>query len=223
MTAPAQRVEPLHGMRRTIARRMTESWSAPTFRVSVAVDIESMDVRRRQFDSASLSDELIRCTAAALEAHPYLNAHFRDEAIYSFDEANIGLAVAIDRGLIVPVIKDVANLSLQEIATTRADLVERARAGTLTISDVSGGTFTISNLGMFGVDRFDALLNLPQVAILAVGGAATRVVLAGGAPIERRFCELTLTADHRAVDGAGAASFMKTLKSEIEREVVGSV
>lgn len=196
---------------------MAAAWEAPVFHVTTSVEIEAADARRHQVTAASLSDELVRCCALSLARHPALNAHFKDDAVHLLKDVNIGLAVALDDGLIVPVIKDVTSLALGEIADHRQDVVGRARSRTLTSADVAGGTFTISNLGMFGIDQFDALLNLPQVAILAVGAARSRLVIERREVAERRFVDLTITVDHRAVDGASAAMFMQTLKGVIER------
>jgi pyruvate dehydrogenase E2 component (dihydrolipoamide acetyltransferase) len=209
-------VQPLTGLRRTIATRMVRAWEAPVFHVTVSIDISSAQHRRRKVTGASLTDELIRCSARALMKHPQLNAHFKDDAIHLQPMINVGLAVARDEGLIVPVLQDVGGESLAAIASRRREIVERARTGALSSADVAHGTFTISNLGMFGVDRFDALLNLPQVAILAVGGAIKRLVFDEGVVVEREFIDLTLTSDHRAVDGAAAAAFLRTLKIEVE-------
>jgi pyruvate dehydrogenase E2 component (dihydrolipoamide acetyltransferase) len=214
----AAEVEPLRGLRKTIAQRMAEAWQAPTFRVTTSVNVQRADERRRSLERATLTDEIIRCSGRALSSHPDLNAALIDDAIHRFASVNVGLAVAIDDGLIVPVIRDADQLGLGGIARARADIVTRARSRQLTSADVSGGTFTVSNLGMYGVDRFDALLNVPQVAILAVGAALPRVVMAEGRPVERRFVELTLTVDHRAVDGAQAAAFMRTLKEHLEAD-----
>ena len=215
-------VIPLSGMRLTIARRMVAAWQAPVFHLSVTVEITDAEARRRGVEGASLTDELIRCVALALRAHPDLNAYFKDDTIRLQPSINIGLAVALDDGLIVPVLHDVGVARLQMIANSRRDVVNRARSGDLTSADVAGGTFTVSNLGMYGVDHFDALLNLPQVAILAVGAAQPRLVLNGSMVEEREFVEFTLTVDHRAVNGAEAGAFMATLKSALESGVLPS-
>lgn len=213
---PKDGYEALVGMQLTIARRMVTAWQAPVFHVTVSAEIAAAEARRREIADASLTDELIRCVALALQAHPALNAHFHDDAIRLLSSINIGIAVALDDGLIVPVLHDVGKANLELIADRRRDIVERARGRRLTSAEVADGGFTISNLGMYGVDRFDALLNIPQVAILAVGGSKRRLVCEEGAILERDFIDLTLTVDHRAVNGAGAAQFMATLKSVLE-------
>jgi pyruvate dehydrogenase E2 component (dihydrolipoamide acetyltransferase) len=148
--------------------------------------------------------------------HRDVNALWAGDAIEIHPSANIGIAVATPAGLIVPVIPQCERRSVAEIAAVRADVVERARAGKLQQSDLEGGTFTISNLGMYGVDRFVAVLNPPQAAILAVGAAEERAVVVDGAVVPKPVMELTLTCDHRAVDGATAAEFLRTVKQFLE-------
>jgi pyruvate dehydrogenase E2 component (dihydrolipoamide acetyltransferase) len=154
--------------------------------------------------------------AAALRAHPRLNAAFVDGAITLNDAVNVGLAVAVEDGLVVPVVQRADELSLREIAARHQDLVARARAGRLRPEDVRGGTFTLSNLGMYGVDRFSAIINPPQAAILAVGRIAERVVPVNGQPAVRSMMDLTLSCDHRVVDGVRGAQFLATLAELIE-------
>jgi pyruvate dehydrogenase E2 component (dihydrolipoamide acetyltransferase) len=148
--------------------------------------------------------------------HRDLNALYRGDAIELHPSANVGIAVAIPKGLVVPVIRSCERLSIAEIAAARADLVGRAREGRLTQEDLDGGTFTISNLGMYGIERFIAVLNPPQAAILAVGSIEDKVVAVGGVPAVRPRMEVTLTADHRAVDGATGAEFLATVKEFLE-------
>ena len=154
--------------------------------------------------------------AAALRAHPRLNAAFVAGAIRLNDAVNVGLAVAVDDGLVVPVVQRADELRLREIAARRQDLIARAQAGRLRPEDVRGGTFTISNLGMYGVDSFSAIINPPQAAILAVGRIAERVVPVDGRPAVRSIMDLTLSCDHRVVDGARGAQFLATLAELIE-------
>jgi pyruvate dehydrogenase E2 component (dihydrolipoamide acetyltransferase) len=154
--------------------------------------------------------------AAALRAHPRLNAAFVDGAITLNDAVNVGLAVAVEDGLVVPVVQRADELGLREIAARRQDLVARAQAGRLRPGDVRGATFTISNLGMYGVDRFSAIINPPQAAILAAGRIAERVVPVNGRPAVRSMMDLTLSCDHRVVDGVRGAQFLATLAELIE-------
>jgi pyruvate dehydrogenase E2 component (dihydrolipoamide acetyltransferase) len=219
MTAePNAATTPLTGIRRTIARRMTQAWAAPIFHAATSFDTGAAEARRSVVDGASLNDVVLHAVAHELPAHRALNAHYHEDGIIEHTVVNLGFAVALDDGLIVPVIHAADTLDLASLAERRRRLVARARAGTLTHDEVAGGTFTVSSLGMFGIERFDALLNVPQVAILAVGGARPRLQLEGGELVERRSVELTLTVDHRAADGVAAAVFLRDLKARLERE-----
>jgi pyruvate dehydrogenase E2 component (dihydrolipoamide acetyltransferase) len=216
-------VEQLSSMRKTIARRLTEAWQAPVFQLGVSVDMERAQAVRAKLvelhaDGAkpTLSDLLTKVCAAALMRHRAVNALYRETAVELHAAANIGIAVAIPKGLVVPVIRSAERLSVQEIADVRAELVDRARNGRLQQADLDGGTFTISNLGMFGIERFVAVLNPPQAAILAVGSVDDKVVAVDGQPAVRPRMELTLTCDHRAVDGATGAEFLTTVKAFLE-------
>lgn len=221
MEAEATKVEsegavarPLTGLARTAARRMVAAWEAPVFHLGIDVDMTAALAAKG--DGITVSDLIVRACAVALAEHPAVNAHYADEAITVFDEVNVGLAVDTPKGLMVPVIHGTDRLDLAGIASARRDVVERAHAGALKMPDVSGGTFTVSNLGMLGVQDFDAILNVPQVAILAVGSTTqTPVVRDGGIgvlPIAR----FTLTCDHRALDGATGARFLGTLRNALE-------
>jgi pyruvate dehydrogenase E2 component (dihydrolipoamide acetyltransferase) len=216
-------VEQLSSMRRTIARRLTEAWQAPAFQISMSADMtRALELRARLVEQAgeavrpTVSDLLTKLCAVALLRHRAVNATFDGESIQIHSSANVGIAVAVEKGLIVPVITGCERKSIQEIAAERTDLVERARAGKLQQSDLEGGTFTISNLGMYGVERFIAVLNPPQVAILAVGASEEKPVARDGQLVVRPLMELTLTSDHRALDGATAAEFLGTVKSFLE-------
>ena len=145
-----------------------------------------------------------------------MNVHFAGDAILRFGAAHIGLAVATDAGLVVPVIRDAHRKSIREIAADRAALVSRARAGKLTPADMEGGTFTISNLGMMGIDEFTAVLNPPMAGILAVGQTSDRIVAVDGEAVVRPMMTVTLGCDHRAVDGAVGARFLEHLATNIE-------
>ena len=216
-------LEELSSMRRTIARRLTEAWQAPVFQLGVSVDMERAQAVRAKLvelhsegAKPTLSDLLTKVCAAALMRHRAVNALYRDTAIELHATANVGIAVAIPKGLVVPVIRSAERRSVQEIADARAELVERSRNGRLQQADLDGGTFTISNLGMFGIERFVAVLNPPQAAILAVGSVEDTVVAVDGRPTVRPRMELTLTCDHRAVDGATGAQFLTTVKAFLE-------
>jgi pyruvate dehydrogenase E2 component (dihydrolipoamide acetyltransferase) len=217
-------VQQLSSMRKTIARRLTEAWQAPVFQLSVTVDMgRALELRKRlvelQGDGAvkpTISDLLTKVSAAALMRHRAVNALYKGDAVELYPTANIGIAVAVPNGLVVPVIQGCERKSIAEIAAARALIVERARGGKLQQSDLDGGTFTISNLGMYGIERFIAVLNPPQAAILAVGSTEDRVVAVDGQPAVRPRMEITLTCDHRAVDGATGAEFLRDLKAFLE-------
>jgi pyruvate dehydrogenase E2 component (dihydrolipoamide acetyltransferase) len=162
------------------------------------------------------TDLLVKLVAAAIARHPRANDSWRGSAIAHNPEVNIGLAVAVDDGLVVPVIHRADALSLSEIAARREDVIARSQAGKLRPADIQGGSFTISNLGMYGVDAFHAIVNPPQAAILAVGRIADRVVAVDGQPVVQPTMMLTLSCDHRALDGARAAQFLGTLADLIE-------
>jgi pyruvate dehydrogenase E2 component (dihydrolipoamide acetyltransferase) len=209
-------------VRKTIARRLTAAWDIPVFQLTVSVDMthaNDLVERSRELNPdvrVTVTDLLAKVCARALVRHPELNAQFGDDAILRFPSANIGIAVAAPQGLVVPVIAAAERLSLVEIADRRAALVARAREGRLAPADLDGGTFTISNLGMFGVEQFTAVLNPPQAAILAVGATVDRPVASGGEIVVAPMMTVTLTVDHRAVDGGPAAGFLQTVKTFLE-------
>jgi pyruvate dehydrogenase E2 component (dihydrolipoamide acetyltransferase) len=164
----------------------------------------------------TVTDILTKASAAALMRHRAVNALWAEDAIELHPSANIGIAVAIDAGLVVPVIHQAERLAIAELAAARADIVTRARASQLRQEDLDGGTFTISNLGMFGVERFVAVLNPPQAAILAVGAIESKAVPTETGFEARPLMTLTLTCDHRSLDGATAADFLRTVKAFLE-------
>ncbi len=216
-------VQQLSSMRKTIARRLTEAWQAPVFQLGVTVDMgRALELRARLVElhadgvKPTISDLVTKVSAAALMRHRAVNALYKGDAVELYPTANIGIAVAVPNGLVVPVIQSCERKSVAEIAAARAAIVERARAGKLQQSDLDGGTFTISNLGMYGIERFIAVLNPPQAAILAVGSIEDRVVVVDGRPAVRPRMEITLTCDHRAVDGATGAEFLRDLKAFLE-------
>ena len=208
---------------RTMADRMQASWrDAPHFYLQRDCDATRLDswrdaVRRRPgYERVTHTDLLVKICAAALLLHPRVNASWRDGGLVGGDAVNVGVAVATDEALIVPVIHGADRLELRELSERRAELVARAREKKLRPDDVGGGTFTISNLGMFGVDSFQAVVNPPQAAILAVGRIADRVVAVDGAPAVRPVLTLSVSFDHRVVDGAEGARFLDTLASLVE-------
>jgi pyruvate dehydrogenase E2 component (dihydrolipoamide acetyltransferase) len=211
-------VVPLTSIRRTIARRLTKAWEAPAFQISMSADMTRAQALRERLrdQKVTVTDVLTKLSAIALLRHRELNAHFADDELRIFPSANIGLAVATDRGLIVPVIREVERKSLVQLAVERGQLVERTRESKLTQEDLEDGTFTISNLGMYGVEIFTAVLNPPQAAILAVGAIEEKPVVEDGEVVVRPLMAMTLTCDHRAVDGSNASEFLRELKQLIE-------
>jgi pyruvate dehydrogenase E2 component (dihydrolipoamide acetyltransferase) len=224
--APSGDVEEvaLTSTRKTIARRLTEAWQAPVFQLTVSADMtRALELRERLVGrlregetKPTVSDLLTKVVAAALVRHPAVNAHFAGDRILRFPSAHVGIAVAAPNGLVVPVIRDADRKTIQEIAADRAELVGRARDGKLQRGDLEGGTFTISNLGMFGIEQFVAVLNPPQTAILAVGATEEKPVVRGGEVTVRPLMSMTITCDHRAVDGADGAEFLRTVKELVE-------
>jgi pyruvate dehydrogenase E2 component (dihydrolipoamide acetyltransferase) len=220
---PASNKLQLGSVWRRMAERTTRSWqSAPHFFLVREVDAARLggwrdSLRRRDgYERVTHTDLLVKLCAAALREHPRVNASWRDGELAANEDVNIGIAVAIEDGLVVPVVHAADALGIDEIGSRRAELVAAAREGRLAPKDVSGGTFTISNLGMYGVDAFLAIVNEPQAAILAVGRIADRVVAVDGRPEVRPTMTLALSFDHRVVDGARGAEFLDTLASLVE-------
>ena len=217
---------PLKGKRRIIAQRMQQSaQAAPHISLSLSVDVGelkrlverlSSQVESETGAPLKMTPVLAKVTAAALEKHPRLNAHFVDEEIHQYSAIHLGIAVALDDGLIVPVIRDVGGKKLTDVHVEMQDLLSRARSGRLRSEEIKGGTFTISNLGMFGVEQFTSIVNPPEIGILSIGAIADRAVKAKGEIELRPMMQVTVNVDHRAVDGAVAADFLKTLKSLLE-------
>ncbi len=223
-THPEVEVVELTSTRKTIARRLTEAWDAPVFQLTVTADATELVATRerlvelmREGDTKpTVSDILTRLVAAALVRHRPVNANFVDGKLHRFAAANVGLAVAAPSGLVVPVIRNADGKSVQQIAADRADIVARAREGKLKLEDLEGGTFTISNLGMFGIEQFVAVLNPPQVAILAVGSIEDRPAAIDGEFAIVPTMTMTLTCDHRAIDGSEGAEFLRDVKAFVE-------
>jgi pyruvate dehydrogenase E2 component (dihydrolipoamide acetyltransferase) len=221
-----RRLLPLTSLRRTIAERMISSVrEAPQFTVAVDADMSRALAIVEDLKAGGAKDQpritltvlLIKACAWALARHPEANSAFVDGQIAEWDEVNVGVATAIDAGLIVPVVRGADRLGMRAIASQLADLATRAREGKLKLDDLQGGTFTLSNLGMFGIDRFTAILNPPQATILAVGRTSKRAVVTEDDRIEvRPLSTLTLTADHRVLDGASAARFLATIQRALE-------
>jgi pyruvate dehydrogenase E2 component (dihydrolipoamide acetyltransferase) len=213
---------PLTKMRSIIAERLGASWNAaPHFFVRAAVDMERLLQLRATVNTGrepplGLNAFVMRIVAAALERHPVLNATWEGDAIRFLPAADIGLAVALEGGLITPVVRSCERKGVEAIDAELAELVARARSGTLAPGEYSGASFTISNLGSFGVEEFTAIINPPGSAILALGAITKEAVVRDDAVVARRTMRITLSSDHRVIDGAVAAAFMAELKAMLE-------
>jgi len=209
---------PLVGLRGEIASRMLGSWqSAAMVALSMPVDFSAPERLRQTAPAASYQDIVMRATALELRADPRLNSAIRDGNIEIYDPVNIGFAVSLDDGLIVPVVRDADRKSLAEISSERAVLVEAARDGRLKLNQVQGGTFTLSSLGSYGVTVFTPILNPPQAGILGVGAVEHLPAVAEGKIEVRPMLTLTLVFDHRVIDGSPAAAFLKAIRERLER------
>ena len=202
-------------MRKVIAERMHQSLQGSAqLTITSEVDVSQLIDRRqavRQEFGVTYTDFIVQACAHALRQHPRMNATLEDGTLRLNRGIHVGLAVALDEGLIVPVIRDTDRKSLEEIAGEAKTLAEKARAGQLTLEDVSGGTFTVSNLGMYGVDAFTPILNTPQTGILGVGRIVEKPALYRGEIARRSTMVLSLTFDHRVIDGAPAGAFLQTV------------
>jgi len=213
---------PLSTIRKTIARRLTHAWTVPAFQLTVDVDMtraNELVTRQRELYPdvrITVTDVLTKVCAQALMRHRDVNVQYTEDALLVFPSADVGIAVAAPQGLVVPVVRGAERLSIAQIAGVRADLVSRARDGKLRSEDLEGGTFTISNLGMYEVDQFIAVLNPPQASILAVGATRDQVVPRDGELHVLPLMTMTITCDHRAVDGATGADFLRTIKAFLE-------
>lgn len=215
----ATAAESLSTIARLMAERTTQSWtSAPHFFLARDVDATGLNAAREEFgrDRVTITDFLIALVARTLLAHPKMNASWTGNAIRLNPSINISMAVAVPEGVVGAVIPNAAVANIAEIAAQRKDLAERAKSGRLRPADIGGGTFTISNLGMFGIDAFSAIITPPQAAVLAVGRIRDRVVAVNGQPAVRPMMTITLSSDHRVVDGAQAAAFLNDLAAALE-------
>lgn len=215
---------PLTAVRRVTAQRLTESVTAPHFYLTTVVDAGRLLAFRAEINErlaasgtrVSVTDLLVRACAVTLRAHPQANSSWGGDKILRHRRIHVGVAVAVEDGLLVPVIRDADRKSVGEIAAEAHALADRARAGRLTPDEFRGGTFTISNLGMYGIDHFTAVINPPEAAILAVGAATEEPVLRDGQLASRTTIKLTLSIDHRVLDGATAAEFLRDLKETLQ-------
>ena len=210
-------------MRKTIARRLSESIGpVPTFYLTSEIDMTQVGQLREQMVAngdqykVSVNDIVIKAVAIALTRHPECNAHWMGDSIRYFSAAHIGMAVATDDGLIVPVIRDAQRKGLGQIGRDARELAKKARERKLQPAEFTGGTFSVSNLGMFGIDQFTAIINPPEAAILAVGATETKPVWENGAFVPRQRMRVTLSCDHRVIDGAVGAKFLQTLRGLLE-------
>ena len=219
-TPAAAASESLSTIARLMAERTTQSWTTvPHFFLARDIDASALNAAREQLgkDKFTHTDLLIALVARTLLQHPKMYASWTGSAIRLNPAVNISLAIAVPEGVVGAVIPNAATAAIAEIATQRKDLAERAKSGRLRPTDIAGGTFTISNLGMFGVDAFSAIITPPQAAVLAVGRIADRVVAINGQPAVRPMMTMTLSSDHRVVDGAQAAAFLNDLAIALER------
>ena len=206
---------PLRGMRKVIAERMQQSLQGSAqLTISTEVDVTQLIDRRqqvRQEFNVTYTDFIVQACAHALRQHPRMNAHLEGDIIRANTDIHVGLAVALDEGLIVPVVREADKKSLKDIAAEAKTLAEKARASQLKLEEVSGGTFTVSNLGMYGVDAFTPIINAPQSGILGVGRIVEKPVIHRGEVTRRSMMVLSLTFDHRVIDGAPAGAFLQTV------------
>jgi pyruvate dehydrogenase E2 component (dihydrolipoamide acetyltransferase) len=214
---------PLSPMRRIVGQRMSQSkQAAPHFYLGMDIDMTAVNEKRTTWKQTgqsvvpSINDFILHACAHALKQFPMLNSTFTNEGIRLLAEINIGMAVALDEGLVVPVIRSADQMSLMELAGQSRELIEKAQTKKLLPLDYDGGTFTVSNLGTLGVDNFVAIINPPQCAILAVGRVAPRVVADEEGMMIRSMMTATLSADHRIVDGASATRFLTQVKDRLE-------
>ena len=226
VTAPGDQRVPHTAVRKVIARRMLESkQTVPHFYLTVEFEIDALlaarqainDVARKRDAKVSVNDMLIKACAKALRDHPECNASWTEEEMIQYGAVDISVAVATDRGLITPIVRNADMKGVAQISIEMKDLAARAKTGKLKLDEFQGGSFTISNLGMFGVKEFAAIINPPQAMILAVGAGEERVVVRKGEMAVRHMMSCTLAVDHRVVDGAMGARFLQTLRAFVEQ------
>src|SRR6185503_18749752 len=217
--ASAYRDQPATEMRRTIAKRLVTSLGpVPHFFLTTEIEMDrAAEMRQgiKELDpdlKISVNDIIIKVAAAALMQNPQVNASFQDKIVRYYEQADIGVAVAIDEGLITPIVRAADQKSLSEIASEVRDLAGRARDRKLKPEEYLGATFSVSNLGMFGVDEFTAIINPPEAAILAVGAMTAKPVVRNNEIVIRQMMRVTMSCDHRVVDGATGAKFLQTFK-----------
>jgi pyruvate dehydrogenase E2 component (dihydrolipoamide acetyltransferase) len=220
----------MSSMRKTIARRMTESFqSTPHFFLTVEVDMHELKqvresllaiIEKRTGIRVTFTDLFIKIVAHAVEDNPAINVSWAEDALSVHHEINVGVAVNVENGLVVPVLKEANKKSLEEIAKNRLDLVDRARKGKLLPSEMKGGSLTISNLGMLGIDQFNPIINPPESCILGIGRTVEKPVVREGAVIIRPMVNLTLSIDHRVLDGGSGSKFLQRIGELIENPLL---
>ena len=219
-------VLPLPRMQRVAATRLTQSkQEAPHIYLTRAVDVTELLALRATLNETlsaaggpkvSVNDLVVKAVATALRAHPEINVSFAGDSVRRHRRVHVGVAVAVESGLLVPVVRDADRMSVSQIAAQTREMSARARDRRLRPEEMSGGTFTVSNLGMFGIEQFTAVINPPEAAILAVGAATEELRPRDGAPVVRSIMRVTLSCDHRVVDGATGAGFLQTLAALLE-------
>ena len=221
MTSPDSpyKVIPLTPLRNIIAARMTEAkQTIPHFRISADIEMDALLALRKVFNEknpenkVSVNDFVLKACATALMENPALNSQFVDGDIHQYQQADISVVIAVEGGLSTPVVRCANKKTVQEISEEVIDLAARAQKGTLKIEDILGGSFSLSNLGMFGVGHFDAIINPPQCAILAIGSAKPQAIVKEGGIVAATVMGVTLSLDHRVIDGAVGAEFLSTLR-----------
>lgn len=223
--ASAYREEPTSKMRQIIASRLAESIGPiPTFYLTVEIEMDSVLELRKQVNASisddqkiSVNDIIVKAAAMALVKHPFANSSYQDKTIRFYNQADIGVAVAIDEGLITPVVRGANLKGFLEIAAEIKSLASKAKAKKLQPEEYTGATFSISNLGMFGIKEFTAIINPPEAGILAIGGAAPTPVVRDGQIVVRNIMNVTMSCDHRVIDGATGAKFLQTFKQMLEQ------
>lgn len=224
-SAPSYGDIPVTQMRKTIARRLSESkYSAPHFYLTMKMNMDKMAEARKLINAnpdtkISFNDFIIKACAAALRQHPSINASWQGDTIRMNKDINIGVAVAVDEGLLVPVLFGTDKMGLKDISAQVGILAEKARTKKLQPQEMQGNTFTISNLGMFGIEEFTGIINLPDAALLAVGAITDELVMSDGEVLTTKVMRVTLSCDHRVIDGATGAKFLNTLQQYLENPV----
>ena len=222
MTEPYTTI-PLTPLRKIIAARMTEAkQTIPHFRMVADIEMDKLLALRRQFNAdnpnnkVSVNDFIIKACATALMEKPEINIQLVDDDIYQYHRADISVVIAVEGGLSTPIVRNADNKNLQDIASEVKGLATRAAAGQLKMDEIAGGSFSISNLGMYDIDQFDAIINPPQCAILAVGGTKLQPVVKNGEIGTATVMRVQLSLDHRAIDGVTGATFLSVLREQLQ-------